>query len=68
MKCLFLLESIRKSIHLATNVADGRVLLLQAVIVHGMQLVDTWQRQKLDISAHDTNLQPSERSAAGMCV
>jgi autocrine motility factor receptor len=41
---------------------------LQAVIVHGMQLVDTWQRQKLDISAHDTNLQPSERSAAGMCV
>ncbi|KAG0589656.1 hypothetical protein KC19_1G037100 [Ceratodon purpureus] len=38
---------------------------LQAVIVHGMQLLDTWQRQNLDISAHDVNLQPSERSAAG---
>lgn len=38
---------------------------LQAVIVHGMQLLDTWQRQNLDISAHDISLQPSERSAAG---
>lgn len=38
---------------------------LQAVIVHGMQLMDTWQRQNLDISAHDISLQPSERSAAG---
>ncbi|XP_024371352.1 E3 ubiquitin protein ligase RIN2 [Physcomitrium patens] len=38
---------------------------LQAVIVHGMQLMDTWQRQSLDVSAHDVNLQPSERSAAG---
>lgn len=41
-------------------------ILWQAVIVHGMQLLDTWQRQNLDISAHDISLQPSERSAAGV--
>lgn len=40
--------------------------LWQAIIVHGMQLLDTWQRQNLDISAHDISLQPSERSAAGV--
>jgi len=38
---------------------------LQAIIVHGMQLLDTWQRQNLDVSARDLSLQPSERSAAG---
>jgi autocrine motility factor receptor len=38
---------------------------LQAVVVHGMQLMDTWQRQTLDLSVHTSGLEPSKRSAAG---
>ncbi|BBN10487.1 E3 ubiquitin-protein ligase AMFR [Marchantia polymorpha subsp. ruderalis] len=38
---------------------------LQAVVVHGMQLLDTWQRHSLDTSSHVATMQPSERSAAG---
>ncbi|XP_024518489.1 E3 ubiquitin protein ligase RIN2 isoform X1 [Selaginella moellendorffii] len=38
---------------------------LQAVLVHGVQLLDTWQRQSLDTSPAATNgLQP-DRSVAG---
>jgi hypothetical protein len=40
---------------------------LQAVVVHGMQLMDTWQRQTLDLSVHTSGLEPSKRSAAGVC-
>ncbi|CAK9229186.1 unnamed protein product [Sphagnum troendelagicum] len=39
---------------------------LQAVVVHGMQLMDTWQRQTLDLSVHTSGLEPSKRSAAGV--
>lgn len=36
---------------------------LQAVVVHGIQLLDTWQRQTMDLSSSTDG--PSERSAAG---
>lgn len=38
---------------------------LQAVLVHGMQLVDTWHRHISDVAPQCSGLQPSERSAAG---
>eukprot|EP00249_Psilotum_nudum_P016374 c25791_g1_i1 orf=659-2437(-) len=38
---------------------------IQAVVVHGMQLLDTWQQRTMDLSSQYTGLQPSERSAAG---
>ncbi|KAL2624061.1 hypothetical protein R1flu_008306 [Riccia fluitans] len=38
---------------------------LQAVVVHGMQLLDTWQQHNLGISSYMSTMQPSERSAAG---
>eukprot|EP01018_Ginkgo_biloba_P037385 Gb_13512 [translate_table: standard] len=38
---------------------------LQAVMVHGLQLIDTWHRYTVDDSVHCQGLQPSDRSAAG---
>ncbi|CAM6095061.1 unnamed protein product [Calypogeia fissa] len=38
---------------------------LQAVVVHGMQLLDTWQRHSSDSASCTPTMQPSERSAAG---
>ncbi|KAJ7534009.1 hypothetical protein O6H91_13G075600 [Diphasiastrum complanatum] len=39
---------------------------LQALVVHGLQLLDVWQRHTSDAVSGDTELQPSERSAAGV--
>lgn len=37
----------------------------QAVLVHGVQLYDTWRRDTIDEVPQCGKLQPSERSAAG---
>uniref|UniRef100_A0A0C9RQW2 TSA: Wollemia nobilis Ref_Wollemi_Transcript_22094_2583 transcribed RNA sequence n=1 Tax=Wollemia nobilis TaxID=56998 RepID=A0A0C9RQW2_9CONI len=38
---------------------------LQAVMVHGLQLIETWHRYTADDTVHCQGLQPSDRSAAG---
>ncbi|KAL3699715.1 hypothetical protein R1sor_017737 [Riccia sorocarpa] len=38
---------------------------LQAVVVHGIQLFDTWQRHNLGTFSYTPTIQASERSAAG---
>jgi len=65
--CYYDIESYcRVWVNVIVNSLFSSLFLWQAIIVHGMQLLDTWQRQNLDISSHDISLQPSERSAAGM--
>lgn len=38
---------------------------LQAVMVHGLQLIETWHRHHADDIVHCQGLEPSDRSAAG---